>query len=66
MWPRSGGAVRISIHALMHVIEPDPEVGDCSGNRLHLYCLTGMHATNHVIVCSLICKTRLLPRDLYR
>jgi hypothetical protein len=40
----------------MRVLEPDPEVGNCPGGRLHWYCLNGLHATNRVIACSLICN----------
>jgi hypothetical protein len=53
------GAVRISFHALMCVPEPDPEAGGCPSNGLHLYCLTGLHTTNRVIVCSLIYNRNL-------
>jgi hypothetical protein len=51
--------VQISVHALMRILEQDPEVGDCPSNGLHLYCLTGLHATNRVIACSLICNRNL-------
>jgi hypothetical protein len=40
-------------------LNPDPEAGQCPGNRLHLYCLTGVHATNRVIACSFICNRNL-------
>jgi hypothetical protein len=48
------GAIRIFVHALMHILEPDPEAGDCTSNGLHLYCLTRVHGTNRIIACSLI------------
>jgi hypothetical protein len=48
------GVVRISVRTLMHVLDQDPKVGDCPGNGLHMYCLTRMHATNRVIVSSVI------------
>jgi hypothetical protein len=54
MWLNGDGAMRISICALMRVIEPDPEVGDCPGNGIYLYCLTGVHVTNRIIPCSFI------------
>jgi hypothetical protein len=53
------GAKRISVCALMHVLKPNPEAGGCLGNVLHLYCLIGLHATNWVIACSLICNWNL-------
>jgi hypothetical protein len=43
----------------MHILEPDPEVGDCPCNGLLLYYLTRVHATNRVIACSLICNRNL-------
>jgi hypothetical protein len=43
----------------MHVLESDPELGGCPGNGLHLFCFTGMHTTNQVIACSLICNRNL-------
>jgi hypothetical protein len=50
MWSHDGeGRVNLCL-----CIEPDPEVGGCMGNELHLYCLTGMHATIQVIARSLI------------
>jgi hypothetical protein len=52
-------AVQISVCTLMHVLEPDSEVGDCPSNVLHLYCLIEVHATNRVIACSLICNRNL-------
>jgi hypothetical protein len=55
----AAGAVRISVCALMHVLEPDPEAGNCPGIGLHLYCLTGVHTISWVIVCSLICNQNL-------
>jgi hypothetical protein len=39
----------------MRVLEPDPEVDNCPGIRLHLYYLTGLHVTNQAIAYSLIC-----------
>jgi hypothetical protein len=48
--------MRISIRALMHILDPDPEPGGSLGNGLHLYYLTGVHAANRVIMCSLICN----------
>jgi hypothetical protein len=43
----------------MHVLEPDPEASDCPDSGLYLYCLIGLHATNRVIACSLICNRNL-------
>jgi hypothetical protein len=43
----------------MCVLEPDPEVGNCLGEGLHWYCLNGLHTTNRVIACSLICNRNL-------
>jgi hypothetical protein len=54
-----GDAVQISIRSLLRVLELDLEAGDCPGNGLHLYCLTGLHTTNRVIACSLICNRKL-------
>jgi hypothetical protein len=53
------GGVLISVRALMCVLEPDPEASDCPGGGLHWYYLTGLHATNRVITCSLICYRNL-------
>jgi hypothetical protein len=50
---------RISICALKHILELDPEAGSCPGNGIHLYCLTRVHATNRVIACSLIYNRNL-------
>jgi hypothetical protein len=44
----------------MCVLEPDPKAGDCLGNELLLYCMTRVHATNQVIVCSLIYNKNLV------
>jgi hypothetical protein len=52
-------AMRNSVYALMHILEPDLEAGDCPGNGLHLYCLTGLHAIDRVIACSPICNRNL-------
>jgi hypothetical protein len=52
-------AMRISIRALMHILEPNLEACNCLGNRLHLYCFTRLHATNLVIACSLIYNRNL-------
>jgi hypothetical protein len=61
LWPLCGctavGVVRISVHALMHILEPDPMAGNCPGNGL--CCLTGVRATNRVIACSLIYNRNL-------
>jgi hypothetical protein len=40
-------------------LHPDLEVGDCLGNGLYLYYWTGLHTTNRVITCSLICYRNL-------
>jgi hypothetical protein len=65
-WPSRGHmateAVRISVHILMCVLDPNLEASDCSGNGLHLYCLIGVHAINRVISCSLI-RNRNLAYD---
>jgi hypothetical protein len=53
------GVLRISIHTLMHILEPDSEADCWSDNGLHLYCLTGLHATNRVIMCSIIYNMNL-------
>jgi hypothetical protein len=52
--------MRISVCTLMCILEPDPEASGYPGNKLHLYCLTGLHATNKVVVCSLICNRNLV------
>jgi hypothetical protein len=54
MWSHGGGAERVSVHALTHVIELDLKANDCPSNGLHLYSLIEVHATNWVIACSLI------------
>jgi hypothetical protein len=51
--------VQISGRVLMHVLDQDREAGVCPGNRLHLYYLTRLYATNRVIACSLICNRNL-------
>jgi hypothetical protein len=51
--------VRIPVHALMCIIGTDLEAGNDPGNGMHLYCLTGFHAIDHVIVFSLICNKNL-------
>jgi hypothetical protein len=53
------GLVRICVRALMRVLKPDSEAGSCSSNVLLFYCLSGMHATNRVIVFFLICNKNL-------
>jgi hypothetical protein len=45
---------------LTHVLNPDSEAGDFSDDGLYLYCLTGLHATNRVITCSLIHNRNLV------
>jgi hypothetical protein len=53
-WSHDGEVVRISVCALMHVLDQDPEIGNCTDNGLHLYYLTMVLATNQlVIACSL-------------
>jgi hypothetical protein len=55
---RSAIAVMQS-HGGVMSLNPDPEAGQCLSNRLHLYYLTGVHVTNRVIECSLICNRNL-------
>jgi hypothetical protein len=63
LWPPPGRTaaevVRIFVHALMRIPKPDPEAGNCPGDGMHWYCLIGVHATNRLILCSLICNRDL-------
>jgi hypothetical protein len=60
---RRGGviveAMQILVCALMHVLDPDLEVGSSLGDGLHLYDFTGLHAINQVIACSFIFNRNL-------
>jgi hypothetical protein len=60
---RCGGvaveAMQILVCALMHVLDPDLEVGSSPGDGLHLYDFTGLHAINRVIACSFIFNRNL-------
>jgi hypothetical protein len=64
VWPPHGrtmtGDVQISVLALMHVLKLGPKAGGYPGNGMHLYGLTGLHTTNHVIACSLIYNRNLV------
>jgi hypothetical protein len=45
---------RISVRALIRILEPNLDATFCPSNGLHLYCLTKVHTTIRVIACSLI------------
>jgi hypothetical protein len=47
--------MRVSIRALMCVLELELEASNFLSNGLHLYCLTGFYYTNRVMECSFIC-----------
>jgi hypothetical protein len=60
--PHGGVAVeagRIPVRALMHILEPDLEAESSPTDGLHLYSLTGLHAINRVITCSVTCNRNL-------
>jgi hypothetical protein len=56
--------VWIPVRTLMCVLDLYLGAGNCRSDGLHMYGLTGLHAINRVIACSLICNRNLVAANV--